>query len=157
MDILPIDHTTRIKSLAEQVAQGSSSYVVDVEIKGGAGQPLIWVYIDAISGQASIEDCSRISKELILLMDANEVYANGNYTLNVSTPGLSRPLQDIRQYKNNIGRRAKIKTRYEGEKTEIHEGVLAELVEDRVRLETKKGNIDLDFKDIIETKILPAW
>jgi ribosome maturation factor RimP len=156
MNAVPIDHTSKIKALADQAAMGGTSYVVEVEVKGGAGSPIIWVYIDAEVGQATIEDCTRISRELGLLMDAHELYSNGNYTLNVSTPGLSRPLTDMRQYRNNVGRNARIKTRID-DKTNILEGKFQSLTDDGLILETKKGQVELKFADIIETKILPAW
>ncbi len=156
MNSVPIDHTSKIKALADQAAEGGPSYVVDVEVKGGGGSPIIWVYIDAEVGQATIEDCTRISRELGLLMDAHELYGDGNYTLNVSTPGLSRPLTDMRQYRNNIGRNARVKTRAD-DKTNIFEGKLQSFDDDGLVLDTKKGVIELKFADIIETKILPAW
>jgi ribosome maturation factor RimP len=156
MNAVPTDHTSRIKALADQAAKGGPSYVVDVEVKGGAGTPIIWVYIDAEVGQATIDDCTRISRELSLLMDAHELYADGNYTLNVSTPGLSRPLTDMRQYRNNLGRNARVKTRAD-DKTNIFEGKLQSFDDDGLVLDTKKGIIELKFADIIETKILPAW
>ncbi len=156
MTAVPVDHSTKIKALADQAAKGGPSYVVDVEVKGGSGPPIIWVYIDAEVGQANIDDCTRISRELGLLMEAHELYADGNYTLNVSTPGLSRPLTDIRQYRNNVGRNARIKTRVD-DKTNIFEGKFQTLNDDGIILETKKGPIELKFADIIETKILPAW
>ncbi len=156
MNSVPTDHTSKIRALADQAAKGGPSYVVDVEVKGAGGSPIIWVYIDAEVGQATIEDCTRISRELGLLMDAHELYGDGNYTLNVSTPGLSRPLSDMRQYRNNIGRNARVKTRAD-DKTNIFEGKLQSFDDDGLVLDTKKGLVELKFADIIETKILPAW
>lgn len=157
MNAQPYDIADRIKTLAAQAAEGNGLYIVDVEVKGGAQQPLVWVYIDAEQGQAGIDDCTRISRELQVLLDAHDLYRDGNYTLNVSTPGLSRPLLDIRQYRNNVGRRAKVKLRREGAKTEVYEGTLLEVGDGTITVETKKGPSVLPFEEIIETKILPAW
>jgi len=156
MSTFPLDHSVTIKALASQVVEGSQNYVVDVEIKGSMGNPLIWIYLDAKNGQATIEDCTRVSRELKLLMDAHEMYAEGNYTLNVSTPGLSRPLQDVRQYKNNIGRHAKIKTR-EDDKTMILEGEIVAADDQNVQLQTKKDKVSLAYSQILETKIIPVF
>jgi ribosome maturation factor RimP len=156
MSTFPLDHSSTIKTLASQVVEGTHNYVVDVEIKGGAGNPLIWVYLDVEQGQASIEDCTRVSRELKLLMEAHEVYSDGNYTLNVSTPGLSRPLQDVRQYKNNIGRQAKVKTR-ENENTIILEGKIVAADDQAVQIQTKKNTVSLAYSQILETKIIPVF
>ncbi len=156
MSTFPLDHSGTLKTLASQVVEGSHNYVVDVEIKGGSGNPLIWIYLDAENGQATIEDCTRVSRELKILMDAHEVYGEGNYTLNVSTPGLSRPLQDVRQYRNNIGRFAKIKTREE-DKTMILEGKIVAADEQNVQLQMKKDTVSLAYSQILETKIIPVF
>lgn len=157
MNTQPIDTAERIKALAAQAAQGSGMYIVDVEVKGSGQQPQVWVYIDAEEGRAGIDDCTRISRELQVLVDAHELYGDANYTLNVSTPGLSRPLKDVRQYRNNIGRRAKVKVRRDGVKTEVYEGTLSDVADASITVETAKGPNVLPFDEIIETKILPAW
>jgi ribosome maturation factor RimP len=156
MSTFPLDHSGTLIALANQVVQGSHNYVVDIEIKGSLGNPLIWIYLDAENGQATIEDCTQVSRELKVLMDAHEVYAEGNYTLNVSTPGLSRPLQDVRQYKNNIGRFAKIKTREE-DKTMILEGKIVGADDQLLQLQMKKGLVSLAYSQILETKIIPVF
>jgi ribosome maturation factor RimP len=69
---------------------------------------------------------------------------------------LSRPLTDLRQFRNNLGRNARVKTRID-DKTNIIEGKFQSLQDDGLVLETKKGPVELKFSDIIETKIMPAW
>lgn len=154
MSTLPI--VEKIKTLAEQSVQGRSVYLLDVEIKGGVGHPILWIYIDAIEGQATIEDCAAISRELRSLIEAHELFPEGEFTLNVSTPGLSRPLSDLRQYHNNILRKAKIKYKTDQEHTQTMEGTLKQVDEAGIVLETKTGDKSLRFADIIETKIIPA-
>lgn len=150
------DPLYQIRQLADQAVQGHAVYVVDVEAKGAPGQPEVWVYIDAEHGQAGIQECAVVARELNVLTDAHEVYAGRPYTLNVSTPGLSRPLKDIRQYRNNLGRKAKVKLRTD-DVTRVFEGTLEHADEERVTVKTEEGTHVLAFSEIIETKILPAW
>jgi len=146
----------KIRPLAEQSVQGRDVYLLDIEIKGGSGQPILWVYIDANAGQATIDDCAGISRELRSLIEAHELIPGGNFTLNVSTPGLSRPLSDLRQYKNNIKRKAKVKFKTDEDKTQTIEGTLTQVDDQGIHLETKSGDVNLLFEHIIETKIIPS-
>jgi ribosome maturation factor RimP len=74
-------------------------FTVDVDLK--PGQKLS-VFIDSDSGM-SMEKCQRISRYLESFLDTNG-WLGASYTLEVSSPGLSRPLKFPRQYRNNVGR-----------------------------------------------------
>src|SRR5690625_4833476 len=91
-----------IKHLAEPIVEQEDLYLVDVEEKG-ADETVLWIYVDSEKQDVSIEACTNISRELGFVLDAHDVIQSG-YRLNVSSPGLSRPLTDQRQYKKNKGR-----------------------------------------------------
>ncbi len=151
-----IDIIQNIKDLAEPLASERNLFIVDVELKTGSGRPEVWVLLDTEQGNLNIDHCSEISKELGFLMEAHELLDN-KYFLNVSSPGLSRPLSDKRQYKKNEGRVAKIKfkkesgeyTKIEGVITGVHKHTVA--ITDKEETETK-----IPFESIAETKIIPV-
>ncbi|TNE74110.1 ribosome maturation factor RimP [bacterium] len=146
----------KIKDLAESVIRGTDIYVVDVELKGALGNQIIWVYLDTEQGGISVDSCAKVSNELGLLLDANEVIS-GKYLLNVSSPGLDRPLKDARQYKNNIGRKVKVryKTEEGGKNTS---GKLVGFDGEVLTIELEKGPVQqIPLEKALETKVLPAW
>ena len=151
-----IDIISKIKELAEPLANERDLFVVDVEIKTGGGQTEVWVLLDSESGGVNVDHCSEISRELGFLMDAHELF-DKKYRLNVSSPGLSRPLSDKRQYKKNEGRVATIKFKNaEGEYKKI-EGVITGVQEDTIQI-TDEEEIEtpIPFEAIVETKIIPV-
>lgn len=127
-----------------------------MELKGTKGNRTLWVYVDSEESGINLDQCARISEELGLLIDAHQLI-DGRYRLNVSSPGLERPLIDKRQYLINRGHKASVKCRM-GEEEKLVTGILSEVDDDQLVIEQKnKTKQVVSFKDIIETKILAAW
>lgn len=143
----------QISDMTKSVLKGTDIFLIDVEIKG-AREPVVWVYVDAPDRGVNMDECANISNEVGLLIDAHEVFT-GTYRLNVSSPGLSRPLTDRRQYGKNKGRKARIKYKTNDEYRKV-EGVLAEVSEEKVVVETDNGSVPITFDEIVETKIIPV-
>lgn len=142
-----------IKELAEPIAEQRDMYVVDVEIKQDQGS-VVWVLVDSEEGNVNVDHCSEISRELAFLMDKQDLFS-GRYRLNVSTPGLSRPLSDLRQYKKNAGRTARIKYKTDEGYNEV-EGTIKQVLPGSIKLTTDNGTTtDIEFSAIAETKIIP--
>lgn len=144
-----------ISELAETVLADSEFFLVDVEVKG-ADTPVIWVYVDAEDRGVNMDECAGLSNELGFLLDAHEIF-RGGYRLNVSSPGLSRPLTDRRQYPKNKGRKSRVKFKSDEGSYHTVEGVLSEITEDTIRLEKEEGNrMNIPFEQVVEAKIIPS-
>jgi len=144
-----------IENLAEPIAAQLDMFVVDVEIKQENG-PVVWVNVDSESDIVNVDKCSEISRELGFLIDAHELMG-GRYRLNVSSPGLARPLSDIRQYRKNRGRYARVKYKTDdGYKTV--EGKLSDVSDSKIEIVTDDDGSEplrIDLEQVAETKILP--
>lgn len=150
---MPKEPGLRIKEIAEPLVIQEDLFLVDVEIKH-AKLLEVWVLVDSETGGVNVDVCSKISRELGFLIDAEEIF-NGSYRLNVSSPGLGRPLTDRRQYVKNIGRTAKVKFESEGEYSTA-EGVLEDVKETELVLLTGKDERKIiDFDQLVEIKIIP--
>lgn len=68
------------------------------------------IYIDRWPGGVTIEDCERVSRQVGALLDVSEMI-DGQYHLEISSPGLDRPLYTLEQYRRFIGSRVKIRLR----------------------------------------------
>ncbi len=151
---MPNEVINTISELAESVLSTTDFFLVDVEIKGG-DTPEIWVSIDAVDRGVNMDECAEVSNELGFLMDAHDVFS-GRYRINVSSPGLSRPLVDRRQYPKNIGRKAKFTFKEDGEDTNV-EGVLKDVDENYVIVGLDDSTKKILFDDLVETKIIPSF
>lgn len=99
--------------MAVRVAGTYGLEIFDVEIKRESGQQVLRVILDR-PGPASkpeesvsIEDCARVAEELGTMLDVEDVMP-GEYTFEVSSPGLDRPLRHADDYRRFAGRWAKI-------------------------------------------------
>lgn len=99
----------KIETLAADVAAREGVRIYDIEIGGGAGGRVVRVFIDK-EGGVSIEDCANVSRGLNLLLDVEDPIPGGAYNLEVSSPGLERPLKKPWHYEATVGKKIWIKT-----------------------------------------------
>jgi ribosome maturation factor RimP len=106
----------RVREIAARVAVAYGLEIFDVSMHREAGGEVLRVVIDRPGPAAtpeesvSIEDCARVSRELDTILDVEDILP-GAYTLEVSSPGLDRPLRHADDYRRFAGRAAKIVTR----------------------------------------------
>ncbi|XWN38158.1 MAG: ribosome maturation factor [Balneola sp.] len=151
---MQLDTIQKIKDLAAPLVESKDLFVVDIEHKTGSGLNEVWLYLDAQDRGVNLDECADISKELGFLIEAHELFEK-KYRLNVSSPGLSRPLSDVRQYKKNQGRKAKVKFKKEDEYDKT-EGTIVGVDENGIMLEDQNGkSVKVLFDDIKEAKIVP--
>ena len=150
-----MEELTEIKTLTEQVLEGLDLYLVDVELKGSQGNRVIWIFLESEHGNVSLDRCAEVSRELEFLLDAAG-WRGKKYTLNVSSPGLDRPLKDIRQYVNNIGRKATVTYNNGGDQVRIEGKLVSADEENVIMLSEKKKKITIPFDSIVETRIQPV-
>jgi ribosome maturation factor RimP len=142
----------KIRAAAERVARSEGLEVVDVEWKVGK-QRFLRVYIDRvplpilaaeIPGAASDQDpkishadCERVSQQLSVILDVEELIEGPGYLLEVSSPGLDRALKTPRDFARFAGRLAKISTTEPIGEAKFFEGRLAGFTDGKVLLELK--------------------
>lgn len=106
----------RIRAIAVRVAGAYDLLIDDVTMRREGGQNVLRVTLDRLGAGAtaeesvSIADCERISHELGTILDVEDLVPE-SFTLEVSSPGLDRPLRHADDYRRFAGRLAKIVTR----------------------------------------------
>jgi ribosome maturation factor RimP len=152
----------KIRAAAERVARSEGLEVFDVEWKVGKQRflrvildrpPKIGTPISDAVGQltppdeaveraggslgVSHNDCQRVSQQLSVILDVEELIPGPGYILEVSSPGLDRALKQPRDYERFRGRLAKISTTEPVENEKFFEGRLAGFADGKVRMELK--------------------
>ena len=147
----------RIREHLEEVISGSNVFVVEVEVRGWRGSGVVNIFVDSDDG-VGVDDLARISRELEFLLDSEDVIP-GRYSLNVSSPGLDRPLSMPRQYRKNIGRMLRVHYRKEDESGNAEAvGKLAEADENLIVIEVSDDDVRrIPFEKIIWAKVQLPW
>jgi ribosome maturation factor RimP len=106
----------RVRSLAGRIAGSYGLEIFDVQFRREAGGMVLRVQIDrpgpaaTAEDSVSVDDCATVSRDLSAVLDVEDVVPAA-YTLEVSSPGLDRPLRQLDDYRRFAGRRAKIVVR----------------------------------------------
>lgn len=159
----------RIRELVEEVIAGTSLYLVELDVRGAPGSQVVDIYIDSETS-LDVDELARVSREVGFLMDTEDVMPS-KYDLNVSSPGIERPLAEPRQFRKNVGRDLFVQFRQDGaEEAPIVHGTLEEATDrfielnelkvskDKERRKTKTGNIHrIDYDDIVEARVELPW
>jgi ribosome maturation factor RimP len=138
-----------VRSLAEVVLARNGAELVDLAVKRGRTQ-LVRLVADR-EGGIDLDTCARVSNELSRMLDADDPIA-GRYTLEVTSPGLDRPLRTAADFRRVVGRKVRI-VLAKGQ----HEGTLEEVGEDRVRIVTTAGSEEIRLAEIANAKELLPW
>ena len=96
----------RVRSVATRVTADSGFELVDAEMKRGADGVLVRLYVDKPGG-IGLDELQSVSAEVSAILDAEDPI-EGRYTLEVSSPGLDRPLRTEEDYRRFAGRLAKL-------------------------------------------------
>ena len=117
-------------------------------------------------GGITIEDLTRISRVVGGLLEVHD-FIPGSYTLEVSSPGLTRALKKPEDYQRYVGRLVRVTTRAPWEGRQVHRGILQGLEDDQVCLkegerpvcipleEIAKARLDLDLKKYWQGGLAP--
>ena len=103
----------KVRAIAERVAAGYGLEVFDVQFRREAPGMVLRVQIDRVGptskeeDSVSVGDCASVSRDLSAIFDVEEVVPTA-YTLEVSSPGLDRPLRGLDDYRRFTGRLAKM-------------------------------------------------
>lgn len=97
-------HIEGIGELIQPLLEGTDMFLVNIKIKPTHN---IKVYLDADSG-ISIGRCAEINRKLYPLIESKGWFPEGDFSLEVSSPGLDEPLVHHRQYVKNVGRKVAV-------------------------------------------------
>ncbi len=128
-----------IRSVAERVTSSRGFELVDVEVKRERGGHFVRLYVDK-EGGIGLDELQTVSEEVSAILDAEDPI-DSSYTLEVSSPGLDRPLRSEADYRRFVGRLVKLSS-YEPWEGRRHWTGRLQSVEDgavTVSLEKEKG------------------
>ncbi|MBC7188169.1 MAG: ribosome maturation factor RimP [Calditrichaeota bacterium] len=143
-----------IRALVEQALAGEEVDLVDVELKGRPGRQVLRVFVD-VDGGITLARCAELSQKISDLLDRKDPIPT-SYTLEVSSPGLDRPLRSERDFQRNLERTLKVDYQ-EGERSRTVVGVLKQVSSGNIVLDCKGELRTLELKDVRLAKVQPRW
>ena len=151
--------TIAIAKLIEPAVKAQGLDLVRVAMTGGTSDPTLQVMAERPdTRQLSLSDCETLSRSLSELLDAEEADGRdpieGGYRLEVSSPGIDRPLTRIKDYADWAGHEARIKLANPQDGAKQISGEIAGIDGETVTIATPKGDRAIPFDNIASAKLL---
>jgi len=151
----PVD-VHKLQTLAEPVVTGQGYELVDVELTNELGNRILRVYIDnpRAEGGVGLDDCATVSRELSAVLDVDDSIP-GRYSLEVSSPGLNRPLKKEADFARFVGKKAKIRTRHPvGESRRNFSGTLVAVDGGKVKIDVGDQVCEVPVDDVEKANLV---
>ena len=151
--------TAAIARLIEPAVKELGFELVRVAMIGGSSDPTLQVMAERPdTRQLTIDDCSDLSRRLSDVLDDEEAAGRdpieGSYRLEVSSPGIDRPLTRLKDYADWAGHEARIKYVEPVDGAKQVSGIIEGISGDTVSVATPKGERHVDFANIASAKLL---
>lgn len=142
----------RLAEIAAPVVEGLGYELVRIRLMSGKTTTL-QVMAEKPEGGIEVDDCARISTELSVILDVEDPIID-NYALEVSSPGIDRPLTRLKDFDMWEGYEAKIETEELIDGRRRFKGQLAGTEGDEVLIEIEEGTIGLKFDWLSDAKLV---
>lgn len=141
-----------VTELVDATIQALGLELWGVELLQQGRYSLLRIYIEREEG-VTIEDCEKVSRQVSALLDVEDPIA-GEYTLEVSSPGVDRPLFTLQQYEQYVGSEVNLKMRRPLDGRRKFKGKILKVSENTIGLLVEDTEHDLEFSEIEKASIV---
>jgi ribosome maturation factor RimP len=147
--------SAKLTGLLRPLVEELGYELVGLEQSSNPKNPALVVYIDRPEGIA-IEDCERVSREVAALLDVEDPIS-GHYNLEVSSPGLDRPLFTADHYRQFVGEEARVTMYAPVDGRRKFRGEILGCDDESVRLRQDGEEVVLDISNIAKARLVPDY
>lgn len=140
-----------VEGLIDPILKEIRLELVDVEYKKEGQNWVLRIYIDK-EGGVTIDDCSKASRQIEDLIDVEEVVPT-SYTLEVSSPGLDRPLRKEKDFLRFQGKRAHVTTYAPIQQQKNFKGIIRGFQNETLTLETDQGQVEIPINQMAKARL----
>jgi len=143
----------KLRNIVQPTVEGLGYELVGVEFHGGSRNGLLRIYIDQESG-ISLDDCQAVSEQVSAVLDVEDPIP-GHYTLEVSSPGLDRPLFEAEHFRRFAGQQVRIRLAVALEGRRKWSGLLKGVEGEAVVVEVDGRDVRLPLDGIEQARLVP--
>ena len=144
-----------VRSYTEELLESLGFELVDMEYLALDSRAVLQLYIDRSEGGVTLDDCVTVSRQLGALLDVEDIIPF-RYVLEVSSPGLNRPLKRPKDFLAHCGKKVRIKTKMLVDGRRRFSGILQEYSESdgSIVLDTDTGCYTLDVANFAKCNLV---
>lgn len=141
-----------VNRLIEPVLDELGFELVDTEYLSEHGKWVLRIYADG-EGGITVDDCAKISKEISALIEARDIFQH-EYVLEVSSPGLNRPLKRERDFQKVVGKKIKVKMLHPVKDQKNFTGYLKAYKNGVLYIEIKDKQVPLPLQEVKKANLV---
>ncbi|HEX9251005.1 MAG TPA: hypothetical protein VF870_02130 [Ignavibacteriaceae bacterium] len=143
-----------IVRICNEIAEKLNFFVIDINFRGDNRKKIIEVFVDA-EKNVDADNLAEISREINSVIEEQDIIKQA-YRLDVSTPGVDRPLKFLKQFPKHINRNFEV-TYKTGEEVKIITGKLLSVEREELTFLSDKKEILIEFKNITTAKVIISF
>ena len=145
--------TNRITELIQPYLAAQGVELVEMELtRPQRGRATLRLFVDRPGGGITLDEITRVSRVVGELLDVHDPISS-SYTLEVSSPGLTRALTKPQDYERYTGRLVRLTTRGPWQGKQVHRGILKGLANDEVSLEEDQALVRIPLREIAKARL----
>lgn len=152
---MAFDAASKITTLLEPVIESMGYECVGVVWMPQSGRGVLRIYIDK-EGGVTIDDCTLVSRQVSSVLDVEDAIA-GEYNLEVSSPGIERPLFKFDDYQKFMGKKIKLRLKKPIDARRNWQGQITAANDNEITLAVGEDEIILPFDAIDKAHLLADW
>jgi len=145
----------RLTQLLQPLVEDLGYEFVGLEHRSNPKNPVLVIYIDRPEG-IGVDDCERVSREVAALLDVEDPIP-GHYNLEVSSPGLDRPLFTLEQFERFRGQQAQLSLYAPVGGRRKFKGEILGASDGKIRLDQDGTEVELDLGNIAKARLVPDY
>lgn len=145
-----------VEALVRPVVESAGLELVEVSFGRQAGRRVLRVTIDREGGDVDLDTISATSERISRRLDL-EGFEPGPYALEVSSPGIERPLREPRQFRRHVGEIVRIKTAEPLSGSRNHRGTLSGADDRGIVVASDGGDLHIPYADIVSARTVFDW
>ena len=149
-----MDQASLVAELIQPSLESMGYALVRVQISGGAAEVCLQIMAERQDRtEMNVEDCARISRDISTILDAENPISD-TYTLEVSSPGIDRPLIKLQDFTRFVGFEARLDTRVAIVDRKRFRGILRDVAGETIIIAVDGENYEIPFGDILRAKLV---
>ncbi len=141
--------------IIEPVVTSEGMELVELEFQREAHGWVLRLFIDR-EGGVTVRDCAEISQQVSHLLDVKDPI-DRRYHLEVSSPGLERPIRKLEDFKKFLGQKVKIALPSGGKRRKVVQGTLVDVEGDRILVDCGLEVIRVPLEGIVKARLVYPW
>lgn len=145
----------RLNDLLKPLVEGLGYEFVGLEYAGNPKQSVLRIYIDSDEG-VGLSDCEYVSREAAAMLDVEDPIS-GQYNLEISSPGLDRPLFTPDQYERYSGKEIKVTLFAPENGRRKFKGAIVRLDGEQLVMQVDGEEVQMRFENIAKARLVPDY